>query len=68
MKGFSSKSIALKVDVTQGQKIDCFAGMSVHIQPGNVTGWDSEGVNEELFPVRYWRGPRSQEAGESGRL
>ena len=26
-----------------------FAGMSVHFQPGNVTGWGSEGVNAVLL-------------------
>ena len=25
-----------------------FAGMAVHFQPGNVTGWGSEGVNNVL--------------------
>ena len=24
-----------------------FAGASVHFQPGNFTGWDSEGVNNK---------------------
>ena len=35
-KGFPSKRITLKMDVTESQKTDCM--VSVHFQPGNVTG------------------------------
>ena len=42
MKGFSSKHIALKVDVIGAENI-LITGAS--FQPGNFTGWGSEGVN-----------------------
>ena len=29
-----------------------FAGMSVHLQPGNFTGWGSEGVKHSLMRIR----------------
>ena len=40
---FSSKRIALKVDVIGPGNI-LFAGAIVRIQPGNFTGWGSEGL------------------------
>ena len=43
MKGFSSKRIALKTDVT-GWKIYCLQECPCIIRPGNFTGWESEGV------------------------
>ena len=43
MKGFSSKRIALKVDVIGPENI-LLAGASVHHSAGNFKGWGSEGV------------------------
>ena len=43
MKGFSSKHIALKVDVI-GVENTLFADASVCLKPGNFTGWSNEGV------------------------
>ena len=51
MKRFSSKHIALKTDVTGPENI-LFAGTSCIFQPGNVTGWGSEGVNN--VEVRHY--------------
>ena len=41
MKGFSSKRIALKIDVLQ----DRLRARPCIFQPGNLSGWGSEGVN-----------------------
>ena len=44
MKGFSLKRIALKIDFIGPENI-LFAGVRPCIfQPGNFTGWGSEGV------------------------
>ena len=45
MKGFLSKRTALKADVLQDQETDCLQVRGCIIQPGNFTGWGSEGVN-----------------------
>ena len=48
MKGFSLKHIAWKVDVTAAENV-LFVG--VHpctFQPGNFTGWGSEGVKGKI--------------------
>ena len=44
VKGFSSKRIALKVDVT-GPEDTLFAGTSLHLSAPKITGWGDEGVN-----------------------
>ena len=44
-EGLLSKLIALKVDVTQNWQIYCLQARPCIFQPGNVTGWGSEGVN-----------------------
>ena len=48
MKGFSSKRIALKVDVLEGRKIH-----SLQVRPcffaGNFKGWGSEGVKHYVY-------------------
>ena len=44
MKGFSSKRIALKVDVLEDRKIYCLQARPSGFQPGNFTVWGSEGV------------------------
>ena len=44
VKGFSSKRIALKVDVLQDRKIDCLQARPSIFQPGNFTGCGGEGV------------------------
>ena len=44
VKGFSSKRTALKVDVLQDRKIYCSQARPCIFQPGNFTGWGSEGV------------------------
>ena len=44
MKGFSSKHVTLKVDVPQDRKIYCLQVRPYIFQPGNFTGWGSEGV------------------------
>jgi len=40
-----TRSIESRCNTEPGNGL--FAGMSVHIQPGNCTGWGSEGVNKE---------------------
>ena len=45
MTGFASKRIALKVDVLQEQKMYCLQAPPCIFQPGNFTGWGSEGIN-----------------------
>ena len=45
VKGVSSKLTALKVDVLQDRKIYCLQARPSIFQPGNFTGWGSEGVN-----------------------
>ena len=37
--------IESRCDTEPGNRL--FAGTSVHFQPGNLTGWDSEGVNHD---------------------
>ena len=49
MKGFASKRIALKVDVLSDRKIYCLQARSCTFQPGNCTGWSSEGVNVRVY-------------------
>ena len=44
MKGFLSKRIALKEDVLQDRKTYCLQARPRIFQPGNFTGWGSEGV------------------------
>ena len=44
VKGFSSKLTALKVDVIQARKMYCLQARPCIFQPGNFTGWGSEGV------------------------
>ena len=44
MKEFSSKRIALKVDVIEPENI-LFAARPCILQHGNFTSWGSEGVN-----------------------
>ena len=44
MKEFSSKFIVLKVDVSQDRKMYCLQARPYIFQPGNFTGWGSEGV------------------------
>ena len=46
VKGFSSKCIALKADVLQDRKIYCLQACACIFQPGNLTGWGREGVND----------------------
>ena len=53
MKGFSSKRVALKVDVLQDLENILFAEVSVHFQPGHFTGWGSVGVKRET-DVHYF--------------
>ena len=45
---FSSKHVALKVDVLQDRKIHCLQVCPCIFQPRNFTGWGSEGVNVAL--------------------
>ena len=49
VKGFSSKSIAYKLeaDGLQDQKIYCLQATPCIFEPGNLTGWGSEGVNTQ---------------------
>ena len=61
MKGFSSKHVALKVDVLKDWKIYCFQAHPCIFQPRNFTGWGSERVKldtllteEELVEVERW--------------
>ena len=49
MKEFLSKWLALKEDVSQNQKIYCLQAHVSTFQPGNFTGWGSEGVNVPPF-------------------
>ena len=46
LKGFSSKLIALKVDVSWDWKIYCLQAHPWIFQPRNFTGWGNEGVND----------------------
>ena len=48
VKGFSSKHIALKVDVTGAESI-LFAGASVHLSARSFTGWAVKGLIPWLF-------------------
>ena len=48
VNGFASKGIALTVDVLQDRKIYCLQARPCIFQPGNVTGWGSEGVKVVL--------------------
>ena len=41
---FSSKHVALGVDVPHARKMYCLQMRPYIFQPGNVTGWGSEGV------------------------
>ena len=58
VKGFSSKRAALQADVSYDPKIYCVQACLCIFQPGNFTGWGSDGVsncnsyNENL----YWLG------------
>ena len=45
MKGFSSKSVALKADVLKDRKIYSAQARPCIFQPGNFKGWGSEVVN-----------------------
>ena len=53
MKGFSSKRIAPKIDVTGPENIP-FAGASA-FHPGKFTGGGSEGVNVHRGFIRFMR-------------
>ena len=48
MEGPSSQRMALKVDVSQDRKIYCLQARACIFQPGNFTGWSSEGVNVQV--------------------
>ena len=47
VKGFSSKRMALKVDVLQDREIYSLQARPCIFQPRNITGWGSEGVKRE---------------------
>ena len=49
MKGFSSKRRVMKADFLYDRKI-CLQACAGTFQPGNVTGWGSEGVKFVLCP------------------
>ena len=51
MEGFSSKCIALKVDVI-APKIYCLQAHPCPFQTRNFTGWGSEGVSHIIMPVQ----------------
>ena len=56
VKGFSSKHIALKVDVTGAESI-LFAGASVHLSARSFTGWAVKGLKKSRpvpVPCRFW--------------
>ena len=57
VKGSLSKRTALKMDVAGPENI-LFAGASVH-QPGNFTGWGSEGVKSDKYTHTLTRSPTS---------
>ena len=48
MNRFSSKRVALKVDVLKDQKIQHLQVRACIFQSGNLTGWGSEGVKYEV--------------------
>ena len=58
VKGFSSKRTALKTDVVGpetdvvGPETRCLQELPCTIQPGNVTGWGSEGVKMALIAAQ----------------
>ena len=49
MKGFSSKRIALKADMSQDRKIYCLQARPSIFRAGNFTGWGSEGLRFFMF-------------------
>ena len=55
VKGFSSKCIALKVDVLKDRKIYCSQARPCVFQSGNFTGWGFEGVNS---PIHWTASPQ----------
>jgi len=52
VKGFSSKRIALKVDVSYDPEIYCLQARPCSFQPGNFIGWDREGVKNNFYVYR----------------
>ena len=48
VNGFSSKRIALKIDILQDRKIHCLQVRQCIFQPGSFTGWCSEGVKPHI--------------------
>ena len=53
MEGVSSKRIAFKVAVLQDWKMYCLQACLCIFQPGNFTGWVSEGVNIYAIEIRF---------------
>ena len=47
-KELSSQRVAQKGDVLQDRNIHCLRARPCIFQPGNFTGWGSEGVNENI--------------------
>ena len=56
VNGFSEKRVASKVDVLKERKIYCLLACPCIFQPGNVTGWGSEGVNSQMLQAGAVKG------------
>ena len=52
MKGFSPKRRALKVDVSQDREIYRLQARPCIFQPGNFTGWGSQGVKFKTTDIK----------------
>ena len=55
VKGSPPKRIALKVDLLQDKKIDWLQARLYTFQPGNFTGWGSEGVKLVNSGRMFWK-------------
>ena len=62
MKRFSSKHVALKVDVPQDRKIYCLQMRPYIFQPGNFPDWASDGVKTDGSDLMRFEWPHCRTA------